>query len=73
MCLNSQQQTNKVTKNDLKMFFENPANYTTMYSEHFQRFNPLTVNVPLTYVRGTLTVKGLREADCKKSSVWLLS
>ena len=37
--MNSQQQTKKVTKNDIFQcgFLENPANMTTMYSEHLQQ------------------------------------
>ena len=37
--MNSQQQTKEVTKNDIfqRGFLENPANMTTMYSEHLQQ------------------------------------
>ena len=37
--MSSHQQTKKITKNDIFQcgFFENPADMTTMYSEHLQQ------------------------------------
>ena len=80
--MNSQQQTKKVTKNDifqcvcvcvcfvfvlLLFFFENPANMTTMYSEHLQHHKrsrlPETVYV----------ADFLRRNICLKTFVFLIS
>ena len=67
--MNSQQQTKKVTKNDILQcgFFENCANMTTMYLEHLQQLGRSRLQE--TFCVANFLIRNI----CSKTFVFLIS